>query len=68
MIAYRFITGPDDAEFCARVTALLNNGWDLAGPAAMTFDQATRRVLCGQPMLKDIPDIVYSTGLDLSAL
>jgi hypothetical protein len=28
---YRFLTGPDDASFCHRVTAALNNGWNLFG-------------------------------------
>ena len=29
MKLYRYLTGPDDATFCHRVTAALNNGWEL---------------------------------------
>lgn len=28
---YRLITGPDDAEFCARVSAALDEGYELYG-------------------------------------
>lgn len=29
MQVYRYLTGPDDASFCARVSAALQNGWQL---------------------------------------
>ncbi|MGO7426178.1 DUF1737 domain-containing protein, partial [Rhizobium ruizarguesonis] len=29
MKLYRFLTGPDDASFCHKVTAALNKGWAL---------------------------------------
>jgi hypothetical protein len=28
MKLYRYLTGPDDSAFCARVTKALNHGWD----------------------------------------
>ena len=31
MKVYRYLTGPDDASFCHRVTAELNKGWQLYG-------------------------------------
>ena len=35
---YRYLTGPDDAEFCKRVTEALSNGWSLYGSPTLTFD------------------------------
>jgi hypothetical protein len=29
---YRLLTGGDDAAFCKKVSAALNNGWELHGP------------------------------------
>ncbi|MEM6385789.1 MAG: DUF1737 domain-containing protein [Pseudomonadota bacterium] len=68
MKGYRYITGPDDSEFCHRITRLLNNGWDLAGPATLTFDPVKGRVICGQPMVKDNPDIAYNRHVELDDL
>ncbi|MEP6283322.1 MAG: DUF1737 domain-containing protein, partial [Nitratireductor sp.] len=31
MKLYRYLTGPDDAAFCHKVTAALNKGWRLHG-------------------------------------
>ena len=31
MKLYRYLTGPDDASFCRRVTEALQNGWELYG-------------------------------------
>lgn len=36
-LSYRLITGPDDAEFCARVSRLLDDGYVLAGSPALTI-------------------------------
>lgn len=68
MQAYRYITGPDDATFCRRITKLLNEGWVLAGPATLTFDTERKRVICGQPVTKHIPDKTYSENIDLDDL
>lgn len=33
---YRLITGPDDAEFCYRVSEVLSEGYDLHGSPSIT--------------------------------
>ena len=35
---YRLLTGPDDAEFCRRVSEALDDGYVLHGSPAITFD------------------------------
>lgn len=60
MKLYRFLTGPDDAAFCKRVSAALNRGWQLQGPSSLTFDAAQGRVICGQAIVKDVPDVDWS--------
>lgn len=63
---YRYLTGPDDASFCHRVTEALSKGWSLYGPPTLTFDAAQNRVICGQAVVKDVDDLVYSPDLKLS--
>ncbi|WP_371766971.1 DUF1737 domain-containing protein [Massilia sp.] len=36
--AYRILTGPDDASFCRRVSAALEQGYLLYGSPAATFN------------------------------
>jgi hypothetical protein len=67
MILYRYLTGPDDAAFCHRVTAALNRGWLLYGPATLTYDAEQKRVICGQAITKDVPDREYDPSLDLAS-
>ena len=38
MKLYRFLTGPDDASFCHKVTAALNKGWHLFGSPTYAYD------------------------------
>ena len=47
MRLYRMITGPDDNEFCHRISKALSNGWELAGSASLTYDPVKARVICG---------------------
>jgi len=68
MKAYRFLTGPDDAAFCRRVTDLLNQGWELAGPGSLTFDSVQGRVICGQPLVKVVADRDYDPDVPLDSL
>jgi hypothetical protein len=68
MKAYRYITGPDDSAFCRRITELLNRGWELAGPATLTFDALQGRVICGQPMIKEVEGVEYSPEIDLDEI
>ncbi|MEU5670027.1 DUF1737 domain-containing protein [Micromonospora sp. NPDC047753] len=46
---YRLITEPDDAEFCKRVSALLDQGYQLHGSPALTFDG--ERVIAAQALV-----------------
>jgi hypothetical protein len=48
-LRYRLITGPDDAEFCRRVSSLLDQGYRLYGSPALTFDGA--RVVAAQALV-----------------
>lgn len=40
-LAYRILTGPDDAAFCERVSAMLADGYQLYGSPAITHDGTT---------------------------
>ncbi|MEO7016957.1 MAG: DUF1737 domain-containing protein [Leifsonia sp.] len=37
-LPYRLLTGPDDAEFCRRVSSALSEGYILYGSPAATYD------------------------------
>lgn len=68
LTAYRYLTGPDDAAFCHRVTEALNKGWSLYGPPTLTFDTVKGRVICGQAITKDVEGTEYREDLKLSEL
>jgi hypothetical protein len=55
MKLYRYLTGPDDASFCHRVTTELNKGWQLYGHPTLTYDPERKRIICGQVIVKDAP-------------
>lgn len=63
---YRYLTGPDDASFCHRVTEALSKGWSLYGAPTLTFDATQNRIICGQAVVKDVDDLAYSPDLKLS--
>ncbi len=63
MKLYRYLTGPDDAAFCQRVSEALNKGWELYGNPTLTFDGT--RVIAGQAVVKEAPG-EFTPGLDLS--
>jgi len=46
---YRVLTGPDDAEFCQRVSEAIELGYDLYGDPALTFNG--ERVIVGQALV-----------------
>ncbi|MEU4681153.1 DUF1737 domain-containing protein [Micromonospora sp. NPDC023737] len=48
-LRYRLITGPDDAEFCARISGLLDQGYRLYGSPALTFNG--KRVIAAQALV-----------------
>ena len=35
---YKLVTGKDDADFCARITKLLAQGYELYGSPAISFN------------------------------
>jgi hypothetical protein len=37
-LRYRLLTGPDDKSFCERVSAALDQGYQLYGSPAITFN------------------------------
>ena len=66
MKLYRFLSGPDDASFCHRVTAALNQGWQLHGGPTYAWDAEERAMRCGQAVVKDVDGVDYEPGLTLS--
>ncbi|RJO74952.1 DUF1737 domain-containing protein [Nocardia panacis] len=52
-LRYRLITGVDDAEFCSRISSLLEQGYRLYGSPAVTFDGAN--VIAAQAVILDAP-------------
>lgn len=53
-LRYRVLTGPDTSEFCQRVSDALDDGYELHGSPAITYDpeQATR-IVAQAVILKD---------------
>ena len=41
IIEYKLLTGPDNSEFCDRVTEFLNNGWELYGSPIMNTEHTS---------------------------
>ncbi|MEZ5812604.1 MAG: DUF1737 domain-containing protein [Rhizobiaceae bacterium] len=66
MKLYRFLSGPDDASFCHRVTAALNDGWRLHGSPAYAFDAGTGAMRCGQAVVKEVEGRDYDPSMKLS--
>lgn len=66
MNIYRYLTGPDDATFCHRVTEAINQGWQLYGSPTLTFDPVAGRVICGQAIVKEVAGKTYSPDMKLS--
>ena len=66
LTVYRYLTGPDDAAFCHRVTEALSKGWRLHGNPTLTFDSALNRVICGQAVVKEVEGVDYSPEMKLS--
>ncbi|MCQ2002337.1 DUF1737 domain-containing protein [Rhizobium sp. NRK18] len=66
MKLYRFLTGPDDASFCHKVTAALNQGWSLAGSPTYAFNAEAGVMQCGQAVVKDVHGKDYEPDMKLS--
>ena len=65
MFLYRYLTGPDDAAFCHKVTAALNKGWHLYGSPTYGYDAKTKSMRCGQAVVKDVDGVDYDPSIKL---
>lgn len=65
MKLYRFLTGPDDASFCHKVTAALNKGWALHGDPTYAYDKKTGGMVCGQAVVKEVEGKRYTPDMKL---
>jgi hypothetical protein len=65
MKLYRFLTGPDDASFCHKVTAALNKGWHLFGSPIYAYDAEAKTMRCGQAVVKDVEGKEYDPEMRL---
>lgn len=66
MRLYRLLTGPDDASFCHKVTAALNEGWSLHGSPTYAHDATAGAMRCGQAVVKEVAGKEYEPGIKLS--
>jgi len=48
-LPYRLMTGPDDRSFCERISAALQDGYELYGSPAMTYNG--ERVIVAQAVI-----------------
>ena len=67
MKAYRFLTADDTSAFCHKVTAALNNGWELYGDPTYAHDATTGVMRCGQAVTKEVEG-EYSPDMKLGEL
>lgn len=52
---YRFLTGPDDAAFCARISGALDEGYVLYGDPVMVVENGQRVVGQAVCLPDDLP-------------
>jgi len=65
-VLYRFLTEDDTSAFCHKVSAALDQGWELYGPPTYAFDAARGVMRCGQAVTKTV-DAAYSPDMKLGA-
>ncbi|WP_372883143.1 DUF1737 domain-containing protein [Psychromonas sp.] len=53
---YKLITGKDDADFCQRVTKLLEEGYELYGSPALSFNG--EHMVAAQALVKQEAQLV----------
>jgi len=53
MKLYRLLTGADDSAFCHKVTAALNQGWELKGAPSITA-KPDGSIVCAQAVTKKV--------------
>ena len=66
MKLYSYLTGPDDASFCHRVTERLSRGWQLYGSPTLAYDAELKRIICGQVVTKEVEG-EYSADMDIAS-
>ncbi len=55
-LRYRVLTGPDNAEFCRRISDALDDGYVLHGSPAITYDPEQRSAIVAQALVLDQSD------------
>ena len=66
MQIYRFLSGEDDSSFCHKVTKALSEGWHLHGSPTYAFDPESRKMRCGQAVIKVVADQPYDPDKKLA--
>jgi hypothetical protein len=59
MQIYRFLTGEDDSAFCHKVTKALSEGWVLYGSPQYAFDPSSKKMRCGQAVIRTVAEQPY---------
>lgn len=59
MQIYRFLSGEDDSSFCHKVTKALSEGWSLYGSPTYSYDAMTKKMRCGQAVIRTVADQPY---------
>ena len=65
MKLYRFLSEDDTSAFCHKVSAALDQGWELYGEPVYAFDTSRGVMRCGQAVTK-IVEGSYRPDLELS--
>lgn len=65
MRLYRLLTGPDDSNFCHKVSNALAKGWHLYGSPTYAYDAQAKAMRCGQAVVKDVPGVEYDPSMKL---
>jgi hypothetical protein len=55
---YRLITGVDDADFCKRISSILDEGYELYGSPAVTFNGT--HVIAAQAVIRPTNGTAHS--------
>jgi hypothetical protein len=66
MQIYRFLTGEDDSTFCHKVTKALTEGWTLHGSPQYAYDQVSKKMRCGQAVVRIVADQPYDPDKKLA--
>lgn len=66
MQIYRFLTGQDDSAFCHKVTKALSEGWQLHGGPSYAYDAVSKKMRCGQAVVRTVADQPYDPDRKLT--